>query len=326
MRFILFGDGRWAVLTLERLIREGHVAAGVVVRRNPSDGSLSELAAERAIDCAQPADANTSAFSDWVRSHQPDVCISIAYDQIIRRPLLTIAPHGFINAHPGKLPYYRGRSTINWAIINNEPDIGVTVHVMNDGVDTGDILVQRLLPIAWHDTYGSMLTRVQDVVPDVVLEAVDALAAGRETRTPQPALGSYFVARGPGDEWIDWGETSLRIYNKIRALGAPGPGARTRFHDETVVLWTARYDPDWPSYSSTAGSIVGRESAGLRVKTGDSTLLLTSFEVLRASGRSSSAAPALTTGSRFANQSDELNALRQAIAELRALVEKPASF
>lgn len=325
MRFILFGGGRWAVLTLERLIREGHMAVGVALRRDQSDGSLGEFAAARAINCAQPADANAQVFSDWVRSRQPDVCISVAYDQIIRPPLLTIPRHGFINAHPGKLPWYRGRSTINWAIINNEPDIGVTVHLMNDGVDTGDILVQRVLPIAWHDTYGSVLARVEDVVPEVVLEAVDALATGRATRTPQPALGSYFVARGPGDEWIDWGETSLRIYNKVRALAAPGPGARTRFRNETIVLWAARYEPEWPRYTSIAGSIVGRESAGLRVKTGDSTILITSLEVLGVSGRSTSAT-GLTIGSRFANQSDELNALRLAIAELRALVEKPASF
>ena len=303
MRFILFGDGRWAALTLDRLVAAGHMAAAVALRRRQSDESLAIAAAAHAIECVRPESANASAFVDWVRGRRPDVCISIAFDQIIRLPLLTAAPHGFINAHPGKLPWYRGRSTINWAIINGEPEIGVTVHLMDEGVDTGDILVQRLLPIGWHDTYGSVLTRVQDIVPEIVLEAVNGLASGSATRTPQPALGSYFMARGPGDETIDWSDTSVRIYNMIRALSAPGPGARTRVGNRGVLLWAARYDLSWPKYHATPGVIVGRDADGLRVKTGDSTIVITSF----AFEEEASDAPArLSVGARFASPLDEL--------------------
>ena len=317
MRFILFGDGRGAALTLNRLMGAGHVAAGVVLRRSESDDSLKRAGAAQAIACVQPADANAQPFLDWVRALRPDVCISIAYDQIIRHPLLTIASHGFINAHPGKLPWYRGRSTINWAIINNEPEIGVTVHVMNEGVDTGDILVQRVLPIDWHDTYGALLIRVQDVVPDVVLEAVNALSSGTATRTPQPALGSYFVARGPGDELIDWNESSLRIYNTIRALSAPGPFGRTRFGSYSILLQAARYEVDWPKYHSTPGGIVGREPDGLRVKTGDSTIVITSLAI---EGVASSTAVALSVGARFSGPLGDIQQMHKELAELRALV------
>jgi methionyl-tRNA formyltransferase len=322
MRFILFGDGRWAALTLDRLVRGGHLAAAVVLRRSQSDDSLTRAAAAQSVECVQPASANAPAFLDWVLDQRPDVCISIAYDQVIRQPLLTIAPHGFINAHPGKLPWYRGRSTINWAIINNESDIGVTVHVMNEGLDTGDILVQRVLPVDWHDTYGSVLARVQEVVPDAVLEAVDALATGNASRTPQPELGSYFVARGPGDEWVDWSATSLHVYNLIRALSTPGPFARTRFGIHTILLETARYEVDWPKYHSAPGAIVGRERDGLRVKTGDSTIVITSLAIEGPSGEQN--VPTLSVGARFSSPLDEIHQMRTEMAELRALL-KPAT-
>ncbi|HEY8258075.1 MAG TPA: hypothetical protein VIG08_10505, partial [Gemmatimonadales bacterium] len=142
-------------------------------------------------------------------------------------------------------------------------------------IDTGDILVQRALPIHWTDTYGDVLARVVDAIPDLVSETVAGLADGTVVRQPQPAGGTYFGGRGEGDEWLNWSDTSLNIYNKIRGISRPGPGARTLLCDRPVVIWSAEYDPTWPKYLATPGQVVGRaDGGGVVVKTGDSTLVL----------------------------------------------------
>ena len=105
--------------------------------------------------------------------------------------------------------------------------------------------------------------------------AVQGLADGTVVRRVQPAHGTYFGGRGEGDEWLDWSDTSLNLYNKVRGISRPGPGARTLMCDRPVIIWSAEYDPSWPKYLATPGQIVGRSSeGGVVVKTGSRTLVL----------------------------------------------------
>jgi methionyl-tRNA formyltransferase len=277
MRCALWGDGPWAAKVLGDLIDRGHAVAGVVLRHESTTPVLRDAARARDIDVIQPRDANAEDVRRWVAEKRADLSISIKYDQIIRRPLLAATPLGFINVHPGKLPWYRGRSTVNWAIVNGESEVGITVHVMDEGVDTGDILLQETVPIEWADTYASMLAKLQEVVPPLVVKAVDGLADRSLVPRPQIGFGSYFSVRRAGDESIDWGESSLQIYNLIRAVSPPGPCARTQLDGRGLLVRSARYERDWPCYRSVPGEVVGRESDGVRVKTGDSTIVLTSF-------------------------------------------------
>ena len=126
--------------------------------------------------------------------HSPDLNLSVSYDQIIRRPLLEAAPLGFVNFHAGKLPIYRGRNVVNWALINGETEIGLTAHFMDEGIDTGDILLQRTLPIAWTDTYGDVLSRVVDAFPDLVRDAV-ARDRGEPCRAASPGRAARDLLR-----------------------------------------------------------------------------------------------------------------------------------
>jgi methionyl-tRNA formyltransferase len=177
------------------------------------------------------------------------------------------------------LPFYRGRNVINWALINGEQEIGVTAHFVDAGIDTGDILLQHRLPVGWTDTYGDLLCRVVQIMPDLVEETVRRIAGKSYTRHRQPEVGTYFGARGEGDEWLDWRETSVDLHNKVRAIARPGPGARTWLDVETVQVWRAYCDPAWPKYRATPGQVVGRTEAGVLVKTGDSVLLLTEVQL-----------------------------------------------
>jgi methionyl-tRNA formyltransferase len=173
------------------------------------------------------------------------------------------------------LPKYRGRNVVNWAIINGEREIGLTAHFINEGIDTGDIIMQRSLPIGWTDTYGEVLSRVVDAFPSLVCDTVQQIADGKAQARPQDHLqATYFGGREEGDEWLDWSDTSLNLHNKIRAITRPGPGARTMLGEETIVIWRAFYDPSWAKYIAIPGQVVGRAKDGVIIKTGDSTLLI----------------------------------------------------
>jgi methionyl-tRNA formyltransferase len=323
MDIVYFGDGFWATKCLQRILGEGHRAQAVVLRRKPSDPTLGDFARQEGITVCQPARVNTSEFVDQVGSLRPDLNLSFSYDQILRRPILETAQYGFINCHAGKLPFYRGRNVINWAIVNNEPEIGLTVHYIDEGIDTGDIIVQHTLPVDWDDTYGTIIEKVQEAFPAVVIEALQCITRNPEHRTPQAYLdGTYFSIRIPGDEWIDWHDTSLNLYNKIRAITYPGPGARTVLNGRTLIIWRTRYDERWPKYIATPGEVVGCiPGQGIKVKTGDSTLLVERAQFDDACGAEQ--IPDFRIGTRFGiNLLEAVYRLQHEVAILRTQLGK----
>ena len=315
MNFVFFGDGAWATSSLQRLLDDGHRVLGVVLRGDPSDTTLSTLAAERSLPTFQPKSVNADKFVQQVRALSPDLNISFSYNQILRAPILRSARLGFINCHAGALPAYRERNIINWAIVNGETQVGLTVHFIDEGIDTGDIILQEYLSIEWEDTYGSVLTRVTEAFPDVLAEAVRLIEHDDARGKPQDHRAqTYFSARIEGDEWIDWDDTSLNLYNKIRAITHPGPGARTLLDNQVVIIWKARYDPEWPKYIATSGEVIGvLPGEGVRLKTGDSTLLIQQVQV----GSAEPGTPGWRIGTRLGTN---------VVAEIRQLQVKVESL
>lgn len=289
MRIVVMGDGAWATNSLIALRDAGHDIAAVWLRTRPTDDGLERAARAMAVPILQPPRVNAPECVASLAAAAPDLLLSIAYDQILGAAIRAAAPW-CLNVHAGKLPAYRGRNIVNWAIINGEREAGLTVHCMDDGIDTGDIVLQRTLPIAWTDTYADLLTRIVAAIPPLLVDAVALVASGRAQPRPQPAGGTYFGGRRDGDEWIDWSRPSAEIYNLVRGITRPGPGARSWIGGDPIIIWGAAYDPRWPRYRCTPGEVVGRargESdsllgvrfagpplAGVLVKTGDSTLLL----------------------------------------------------
>lgn len=318
MKIVYFGDGAWGTRCLEQLLADEHEVLAVVLRVNPSESSLADTATRHGLAVRAPLSANASEFVEWVRSLGPELNISMSYDQIVKQPLLGTAPLGFLNCHAGRLPFYRGRSVINWAILNDEKEIGLTIHFLDEGIDTGDIVSQRTLPILWEDDYASVLAKVNDAFPAMLAETVRGLADGSLRRTAQRQhLGTYFCRRLPGDEWIDWRDSSRQVYNKIRAITRPGPGARTELKGRGVAAWKARYNPDWPRYLATPGEVVSvEEGGGIRVKTGDSTVVLVEIEFI-----GPEPAPRIRIGSRFgANLPSAVARLEAEVANLKTQV------
>lgn len=281
MRILFFGDGQWGTKSLNRLIKEKKNIIGVVTRTKATDSLLLETAHNFGITVYCPKNVNSDKFIKTVTDLKPDLNLSVSYDQILKEKIRQTAPLGFINFHAGKLPYYRGRNPINWAIINGEKEIGITAHYVDEGIDTGNIILQKCLPILWEDTYADVLSRVIDSIPSLVSEAVSLIDSGMVKPVSQSQNpGTYFAAREQGDEWIDWNDTSLKIYNKIRAISDPAPGAITIWGDHVVKIWQAFYQPDWTIYDATPGQVVGRiPNCGVIVKTGDSVIEIRKVEI-----------------------------------------------
>ena len=165
------------------------------------------------------------------------------------------------------------------------------------------------------------MQEVQDAFSEVVAEAVRLIERNEVQRQPQVHMeGTYFSARVPGDEWIYWNDTSLNIYNKIRAITHPGPGARTLLGHGTQIVWEAYYDKGWPKYIATPGEVVEvLPGKGVKVKTGDSVLLLTRVQ---SEGESEpEQTPKFRIGTRFGiNLTEDVYRLQRDVEDLRKLV------
>jgi methionyl-tRNA formyltransferase len=303
MKIGYFGDGPWAHLALERILADPRFEVVFIVPRfDARDPVLQRQAELLGVDFLLLEDINAPESVERLRRFGAELFVSMSYNQIFRHPAIAAAPQGIINCHAGALPFYRGRNILNWALINDAKSFGVTVHEVNEGVDAGDIIVQRILPISDDDDYGTLLSRAVVACAEALSEALDLIVRGQAVRTRQSSIhpvGSYFGRRRPGDEWIDWNWPSRRIFNFVRALTTPGPGARTLRANETIEIFGTAPIEHAVDYLATTGEVVGTTSRGAVVKTGDSTLLLTDV-------RSASARP-LCVGTRLG--SDPLAAL-----------------
>lgn len=282
MRIGYFGDGPWAHEALDRILAAGEVDVAVIVPRfERQDPVLQKRAIEHGIDFLPMQNVNDPASLARLAAYEVDVLVSMSFDQIMRSEILNLCPMGVINCHAGTLPFYRGRNVLNWALINDEPEFGVTVHHMDEGIDTGDIILQRTSSITDTDTYATLLDRAVMLCAETLSEAIHHLAHGTASRTKQTSLhpvGFYTGRRIDGDEWIDWTWSSRRIFNFVRALTAPGPCAHTAADGREISIRSARLIRDAPEYVATPGEVVGRDNSGLVVKTGDSTVFVSGFE------------------------------------------------
>jgi methionyl-tRNA formyltransferase len=190
---------------------------------------------------------------------------------------------------------------------------------VDEGIDTGDIIHEITLPIFWEDGYGDVLNRVVKTFPPFVSEVLKQIAGGRiTTRSQSESPGIYFPGREDGDEWLDWSDTSHNLYNKIRAISRPGPGARTQLGQAQVIVWSASYDESWPKYIATPGQVSGCSGDGVIVKTGDSTLVLREVQIEGGACQK----PSWRIGTRLGiNIAAALHAMQTRINELECLLE-----
>lgn len=282
MRIGFFGDGPWAHSALDQIIAKDSIEVSFVcARTGTSDNHLERRAKEIGVPFLRPKDVNDPAFIQQVTLERIELIVSMSYDQIFKREILDVPILGAINCHAGKLPDYRGRNVLNWVLINDETEFGVTVHFIDDGIDSGDIILQETALISDADDYGSLLDKAYEMCPRLLLDALGLIETQSYVRKPQ--LGS---SRGPiicsrrvaGDEVIDWRQTSREIFNFVRSLSHPGPGAGTSLRGSDVKVFQARFLDDAPHYIGIPGTVLDKRGEVLLVKTLDSYLELNRVE------------------------------------------------
>lgn len=216
-----------------------------------------------------------------IKGLKPDLIFCIGWPQIVGKEILQIPPCGCIGIHPTLLPERRGGAPINWCLIDGLSKSGVTLFYFDEGVDSGDIIAQQELEIALKDTAKTVLNKVTNIARQLIQTYYPLLEGGRAPRIPQDhSRATYTRRRHPEDGVIDWRKTSLSIYNWIRALTSPFPGAFTSWEGRKVVIWESEL---LKGYRARAGTHPGEildslKGKGMVVATGDYGMLIKRVE------------------------------------------------
>jgi methionyl-tRNA formyltransferase len=269
-----FADGPWSHQALRKILQDGTLEVAFVCARfdNP-DPYLREESERLGIKFFVPENINSEDFLFFLKNTFCDLHVSMSFNQIFREKILSIPSKKTINCHAGKLPFYRGRNILNWALINDEKEFGVTVHYVDFGIDTGDIIVQNCYPISDLDTYATLLERSYSYCAETLISAIKLIQNGKEQPVSQATIdkvGFYCPQRKPGDEKIYWAQSSRDIFNFVRAICKPGPEARTNINGIEVRVNRIELIPGAPIYKSIPGAVLGKENENIIVKTGDS--------------------------------------------------------
>lgn len=283
MKTVVFAYHAMGLTGLEALKRAGFDIAAIFSHQDDPEencwfGSVPDWAVENHIPLFCPHDVNTAEWISRIASLRPEVIFSFYYRHLLSPDLLAIPPAGAFNLHGSLLPRYRGRCPVNWVLVHGERETGVTIHRMVEKADAGDIIGQRVVPIAFEDTARSLYGKLCQAA-SVLLDETLPLIKQRNAPVCRQDLtgGSYYGGRTPADGRIDWHWSAERIYNLIRAVTEPYPGAfaLTRSGAKLLIWWALPEESD----ALTQPGEVGEDEKGVFVQTGAGRLRLIDCEV-----------------------------------------------
>jgi len=283
-RLVFMGTPPFAVPSLEALARDYEVAAVVTQPDRPArrgrkltPSAVKKAALELGLPVLQPASLREEEAVAELTRLAPRVMVVAAYGQILRPQVLAIPPSGVINVHPSLLPKYRGASPIAGALLAGEQQTGVTIMLMDEGMDTGPILSQITVDIDPQDTTGSLGERLAGLGAELLTDVLPAWLEGRiEAQAQDDAQATYTKPISKGDGVIDWSLPAVDIWHRVRAYN-PRPGARTRWKGDQLKVMRARPLPDWKGEAKAAGVV--QLDSGVAVATGEGALLLEEIQL-----------------------------------------------
>lgn len=282
-RILFFGYSEPGAEGLALLLERGdNVIALITHEDSPMEKvwfrTPASIARARGVPVFTPENVNAPEWVERIAALRPDLILSAYYRHMISGRILGLARLGGFNLHGSLLPKYRGRAPINWAVLHGEPRIGMTLHRMIRRADAGPIVDQEGVDIGPRDTAEQAFRKVLPCARRVLARQIDALLAGTARETPQDeAQATYFGGRTAEDGRIRWTQTSAQIFNLIRAVADPYPGAFTDVNGARLMIWWAETD------SPAASGRRGRPGEVLSVKplivaTADGALELTRTE------------------------------------------------
>jgi len=244
LRVVVLAYHNMGIAGLRALERAGYEMACIFSHEDdPGEncwfGSVRQWGKERGIPVECPEDIRQVELVERIAKLRPEIIFSFYYRHMIPEEILRIPPMGAYNLHGSLLPAYRGRCPVNWVLVHGEERTGVTLHHMVRMADAGDIVGQRVVPIDPDDTAFTLYGKLCVAAGILLDELLPLMKIGCAPRIPQDiSLGSYFGGRRPEDGRIDWSWTAAKIYNLIRAVTDPYPGAFCGLADGSrMMIW-----------------------------------------------------------------------------------------
>ena len=313
MRVVFMGTPDFAVPTLAAIAARSDLAEVVAVVTQPdrprgrgkklSPSPVKAWAVTHDIPVLQPVRARDAAFVTAFRDLKPDVAVVVAFGQILSQEVLDVPVHGCINVHASLLPKYRGAAPIQHAIMAGEQVTGITTMQMDAGLDTGDMLLWREVPIHADTTYGTLHDTLMETGASLLVETLERLAAGTLVRTPQTGASCYAVRITRETVAMDWSKKAQELDAFVRGLN-PVPYAQTALDGAVYKIGAMR--TVGRTASAPAGTIISADvKAGLVVAAGDEDVEILE---LQAPGKKMMSAAAflngcaLTIGTRFCHE------------------------
>ena len=289
MRVVFMGTPGFAVPTLRHLVNSEFSVVGVVCQPDrPSGrgkkiqfGPVKTLALAQNLPIVQPEKMKAPTFLETLQSWNPDVIVVAAFGRILPQGILDLPPKGCLNVHGSLLPKYRGAAPIQWAVINGESETGVTIMVMDAGLDTGAILEQGAMPISEEDTAGDVTARMAELGGGLLVSTLKKWMAGTiEAKVQNESEATFAPILKKEDGLLDWSQSATALANRIRGL-SPWPGGYTFVEGERWGVWKVQVEEhdgnsSLPSKdgSSAPGTIIGVTKQGIQVQTGHGVLRL----------------------------------------------------
>jgi methionyl-tRNA formyltransferase len=281
MRIVVHGQQAFGKAVLEALLQRGEEVIAVYVAPEKPGAKvdpLKEAAIAAKLPVYQPASYKDPKVWEEFKALKPDLQVMAFVTLFVPEDFLTIPTHGSIQYHPSLLPAYRGASAINWPIILGEKETGLSIFWPDNGLDTGDILMQKKTPISDIDTLGSVyFDRLFPMGVEAMLESVDLVKAGKAPRLKQDESKATYEGRcGPGNARIDWGKSWRQIDPLIRGCN-PAPGAWCMLDGQTLKIFDAKPLPakDPKGIAGKLGEIVAVDSDGFTVVCADGRFKIT---------------------------------------------------
>ena len=281
-RLVFFGTPEFAVPTLEALCAAGRAPMNVVSQpsrpagrgRHLQDPPVVRWARQEGLPVVQPDDVREPAFLEWMEALGPAVAVVVAFGQIFPRALLEIPTHGCINLHASMLPSYRGAAPIQAAIVAGETTTGVTTMQMEEGLDSGPILLQDELAIGPLETAEELSVRLAKVGAQLMVRTLEEIdSGGLEPRTQDHSAATMAPRLRKADGELDWQQTAARLFDRIRGV-TPWPGASSRLRDRPLkILWGRVIEDEAVAEGGEPGTYLGLIESRMAVTCGEGTVL-----------------------------------------------------
>ncbi|MTD55756.1 methionyl-tRNA formyltransferase [Amycolatopsis pithecellobii] len=272
MRVAMFGYQTWGHRTLQALLNSPHDVV-LVVTHPKSDHAYERIWSDSVADLAEEHGVpvllrnRPDDLATHLKEAEPDIIVANNWRTWLPPEIFTLPPRGTLNVHDSLLPAYAGFSPLIWALINGEPEVGVTAHMMDDELDAGDIVLQRSVAVGPRDTSTDLFHKTVDLIAPVVTEALELIASGRTDWTPQNrANASFFHKRSIEDSRIDWTWPAEDLDRLVRAQADPYPNAFTFHRGQRLRI--VRASVSQGLYGGTPGRIFIKEGDGVVIVAG----------------------------------------------------------